>query len=64
VRADDVLMTLVGMCYMHDRPGWQDSVLRMLDVFVDGLQVRPGNGVRPGRRRTCAGRRGAKPPER
>jgi hypothetical protein len=27
------------MCYMHDRPGWQDSVLRLVDVFVDGLRV-------------------------
>ncbi len=38
---EDILRTLVGMCYMHDRPGWQDSVLRMLDVFVDGLCARP-----------------------
>jgi hypothetical protein len=34
-----VLRTLVGMCYMHDQPGWQKSVLRMVDVFVDGLRV-------------------------
>jgi hypothetical protein len=26
---------------MHDQPGWQSSVLRMLDVFVDGLRVQP-----------------------
>jgi hypothetical protein len=25
------------MCYLHDQPGWQASVLRLLDVFVDGL---------------------------
>ncbi|MEY9308776.1 hypothetical protein ABH977_003988 [Bradyrhizobium ottawaense] len=24
---------------MHDKPGWQSSVLRLLDVFVDGLRV-------------------------
>lgn len=41
ISPEDVLLTLVGMCYMHDRPGWQESVLRMLDVFVDGLCVRP-----------------------
>jgi hypothetical protein len=23
------------------RPGWPDSVLRMVEVFVDGLRVRP-----------------------
>jgi len=25
------------MCYMHDQPGWQKSVLRLVDVFIDGL---------------------------
>jgi AcrR family transcriptional regulator len=43
IRADispeDLLRALVGMCYMHDQPGWQKSVLRLLDVFVDGLCV-------------------------
>jgi AcrR family transcriptional regulator len=42
VSPEDLLRALVGMCYMHDQPGWQSSVLRMLDVFVDGLRVRPG----------------------
>src|ERR1700732_897292 len=41
IRADispeDLLRALVGMCYMHDQPGWQTSVLRLVDVFVDGL---------------------------
>jgi AcrR family transcriptional regulator len=36
---EDVLRALVGMCYMRDQPGWQASVLRLLDIFVDGLQV-------------------------
>jgi AcrR family transcriptional regulator len=43
IRADispeDLLRALVGMCYMHDQPGWQTSVLRLVDVFVDGLRV-------------------------
>jgi len=40
----DLLRTLVGMCLLNDRPGWQDSVLRMVEVFVDGLRVRtPGS---------------------
>jgi AcrR family transcriptional regulator len=38
---EDLLRALAGMCYMHDQPGWQASVLRMVDVFVDGLRVRP-----------------------
>jgi AcrR family transcriptional regulator len=44
IRADigpeDVLRALIGMCYLHDQPGWQNSVLRLVDVFVDGLRVR------------------------
>jgi len=44
IRADigpeDLLRTLVGMCYAHDRPGWQTKVLRLVDVFIDGLRCR------------------------
>jgi AcrR family transcriptional regulator len=40
IGADDVLRALIGMCYLHDQPGWQNSVLRLVDVFVDGLRVR------------------------
>jgi len=36
----DLLRALVGMCMLHDQPGWQASVVRLLDVFVDGLRVR------------------------
>ena len=38
---EDLFRALIGMCYMHDQRGWQASVLRMLDVFVDGLRVQP-----------------------
>jgi AcrR family transcriptional regulator len=37
ISPEDLLRALVGMCYMHDQPGWQQSVLRLVDVFVDGL---------------------------
>src|SRR6202142_508819 len=37
ISPEDVLRALVGMCYMNDQPGWQASVLRLVDVFVDGL---------------------------
>jgi AcrR family transcriptional regulator len=37
ISPEDVLRALVGMCYMHDQPGWQASVLRLVEVFVDGL---------------------------
>ena len=57
IRADispeDLLRALVGMCYLHDQPGWQASVLRLLDVFVDGL-------CRPSRREELLTRRGGK----
>jgi AcrR family transcriptional regulator len=41
ISPEDLLRALVGMCYMHDQPGWQTSVLRLVDVFVDGLRIRP-----------------------
>jgi len=41
IRADvgpeDLLRALVGLCYTHDKPGWQNNVLRLIDVLVDGL---------------------------
>jgi AcrR family transcriptional regulator len=40
----DLLRAIVGMCYTHDQPGWQKNVLRLADVFVDGL--RDGRGKR------------------
>src|ERR1700761_6373917 len=40
IGAEDVLRALIGMCYLHDQPGWQSSVLRLVDVFVDGLRAR------------------------
>src|SRR5215469_5823828 len=50
VSAEDLLRTLVGMCLLHDQPGWQAGVIRMLDVLVDGLRVQPGAGKRAPRR--------------
>ena len=38
IGAEDLLRTLVGMCYTRDAPGWQENVLRLLDVFIDGLR--------------------------
>jgi AcrR family transcriptional regulator len=40
ISPEDLLRALVGMCYMHDQPGWQTSVLRLVDVFIDGLRKR------------------------
>ena len=40
IGAEDLLRALVGMCYTHNQPGWQKSVLRLIDVFIDGLRIR------------------------
>ena len=55
VGPEDLLRALIGMCYLHDQPGWQASVVRLLDVFVDGLRVRGDAG-----RETAQPRRGTK----
>jgi AcrR family transcriptional regulator len=36
---EDLVRTLVGMCYTHDQLGWQKSVLRLVDIFLDGLRI-------------------------
>ncbi len=38
IGTEDILRTIVGLCYTHDRPGWQGNVLRLVDVFVDGMR--------------------------
>ena len=38
IDADDILRTIFGLCYMHDQPGWQSNVHRLVDVFADGLR--------------------------
>ncbi len=59
IRADimpeDLLRTLVGMCLIHDRPGWQPGVLRLVDVFVAGLRHAPADQPQPSRRRARRG---------
>jgi AcrR family transcriptional regulator len=42
ISAEDFLRALIGMCQMYDQPGWRASVLRLLDVFVDGLCCNSG----------------------
>ena len=62
ISPEDLIRALVGMCYMHDQPGWQKSVLRLLDVFVDGLRVhmnadRPTTSLSPPRVKASAKRK-------
>jgi hypothetical protein len=54
ISPEDLLRALAGMCYMHDQPGWQATVLRLVDVFVDGLCVQTSVD----RRTTLVSRRG------
>jgi len=62
ISPEDVLRALVGMCYLHDQPGWQNSVVRLLDVFVDGLRLRGDVEGRPAplppRNETAGSRKG------
>ena len=38
IGVEDILRTIVGLCYTHDKPGWQSNVIRLVDVFVDGMR--------------------------
>ncbi|SRR5579883_281823 len=40
VKPEDLLRALVGLSYSYDRPDWQATVTRLMDVFVDGLVVK------------------------
>ena len=46
ISAEDVLRALVGMSYTYDQPGWQKSVLRLVDVFIDGLRMQRARNPR------------------
>jgi AcrR family transcriptional regulator len=37
LEAEEVLMALYGICSTRDGPGWQAGVVRLVDVFVDGM---------------------------
>ncbi len=56
IGAEDVLRTLVGLSYTHDKPGWQANVLRLVDVFIDGLRAGQHRRVRPDEGRPDAGK--------
>jgi AcrR family transcriptional regulator len=45
ISAEDILRTLVGICYAQDKSGWQANVLRLVDVFIDGLCRQPTDGI-------------------
>jgi AcrR family transcriptional regulator len=51
VSSEDLLRAIVGMCYTHDQPGWQKNVLRLVDIFVDGLRNRGAKTLKEHRNR-------------
>ncbi|RIY02529.1 TetR/AcrR family transcriptional regulator [Aureimonas flava] len=42
VGPEDLLQTLVGLCLMAREPDWESNVVRLMDVFVDGMRVGAG----------------------
>ena len=40
IAPEDVMRALIGMCYTREQPGWQDKVIQLMDVFLDGLRLR------------------------
>ena len=40
IGAEDLLLTMLGLCYARPpEPGWERQVIRLLDVFADGLKA-------------------------
>ena len=39
IAPDDAMRAVIGMCYFRDQPGWQETVMKLADVFVDGLRT-------------------------
>ena len=42
VASQDVLHALVGLSMMGGEPGWEANVVRLLDIFIDGLTKQEG----------------------
>ncbi|MGB3243987.1 MAG: TetR/AcrR family transcriptional regulator [Sulfitobacter sp.] len=41
ITPDELMRAFISICYMPEKPGWQNTVVRLLDVFVDGLATGP-----------------------
>lgn len=39
IASDDLMLTVIGLCYASSQPDWQSTVPRLIDVFVDGLKA-------------------------
>ena len=38
ITPEELMHALVGMCYARQQAAWQETVIRLVDVFVDGLR--------------------------
>jgi AcrR family transcriptional regulator len=48
IRADDLLHTMFALCYARQpEAGWKEQVLRLLDIFIDGLRTRQSGRKSP-----------------
>lgn len=43
IAPEDVMRALIGMCYTREQAGWQNTVIRLVDVFVDGMRLPTGS---------------------
>ena len=43
ITTDEVMRVLIALSYSREELGWQDGVVRLLDIFIDGLAV-PARG--------------------
>ena len=53
----DLMRAVVGMCLVHNQPGWQANVLPLVDVLVDGLRVGAKQRTAVVRKRSATRRR-------
>lgn len=40
ITAEDYLKATVALCYIREQENWQETVQRLVDVFIDGLRLR------------------------
>jgi len=53
----DLMRAVVGMCLVHNQPGWQANVFPLVDVLIDGLRVGAKQSKAGGGRRSSLGSR-------
>jgi len=57
IAPEDAMRAVIGICYAPEQAGWQGTVVRLVDVFVDGLRLRPAEPARGSTSRTSTSRK-------